>query len=659
MAGMRIGGIDPSIVRELSGVYKPFVKAFKELISNAFDADADAVRVTFTDDFSSVTVRDNGQGMTPFEFRGDFARIGGGSRRWAGDKTRKGRLRIGSKGIGFLALARYCDRLVVESGADRTHEAAIKLPATPATIHVQELLGVPIPIEIMRRRLSVELRRAGKKTARLHEGSDYQWGRKPGQLVIKADVGPVTGTVRFDCNGLSFRACLDFERLLQLADDADLEKLDDFATIDVDERKDGQRGTDITAERLKAFVRRELRADRRKGFVRNIGSGSGLEQFHWQLSRCTPVPYAAPAEHPNRDVANLFTSPRQATLDHLEISHGNSSLLLRRPVYPLEPGSPTVPSDMLVEVKIDEGGLKARGFLAGYESVIFPAEYRGISVRVRGVSIGDAGFFGADSLLTGAYKAALSQVTGEIVVLAGLDAVDTLNPGRESFYEESEHYKSLRKRLVGEGERVGGLLWKVITAVLRRSQVRSALADLMGRATLRSKALDDVSSAISYLITRGDRASELLRGLAKSKHSHVNGLAGAKPLDLALPPRIGGLAVVEAASLPSPTEIDYCSQQIKVDTSRPEWQWSLVLFDRKFEVIHKKGDPDQSIAEVDFKGGKILVNWGHPVKLQMDERGFLRTALAWVLAREAARNEPSEMMDLALRLLAFTGHKDG
>ena len=73
MVGMRLGGIDPSILRELSGVYKPFVKAFKELVSNAFDADAESVRVAFADDFSSVTVTDDGQGMTPFEFRNDFA----------------------------------------------------------------------------------------------------------------------------------------------------------------------------------------------------------------------------------------------------------------------------------------------------------------------------------------------------------------------------------------------------------------------------------------------------------------------------------------------------------------------------------------------------------------------------------------------------------
>src|SRR5215831_15186987 len=154
MAGMRLGGIDPSILRELSGVYKPFVKAFKELVSNAFDADADGVRVVFADDFASVTVSDDGQGMNPFEFRNDFARIGGGSRRWAGDRTRKGRLRIGSKGIGFLALARYCDRLKVESGADRVLQTQAELPETPAAFDVLPFLGVPLSPDLLQKRLS-------------------------------------------------------------------------------------------------------------------------------------------------------------------------------------------------------------------------------------------------------------------------------------------------------------------------------------------------------------------------------------------------------------------------------------------------------------------------------------------------------------------------
>jgi hypothetical protein len=275
------------------------------------------------------------------------------------------------------------------------------------------------------------------------------------------------------------------------------------------------------------------------------------------------------------------------------------------------------------------------------------------------VSIGDPGFLGAESLLTGAAKAALSQITGEVVVLSGLDAVDTLNPGRESFYEESEHYKILRRHLVGEGERVGANLGRVIEAVIRRSQVRSSLADVLGRASLRRRALEDVSAAVSHFIVRGDKTSDLLRKMLKSKQSHANGLALARPMELGYPPRIGGLMVVAASDLPEPFEIDYCSERIKLDTSRQDWKWSLLLFDRQFEVVHKKGNPDQPIAEVDLEHGQILVNWGHPVKLQMDERGFLRTALAWVLAKEAASKDPAEMMDLALRLLAFNTETDG
>src|SRR5262249_22346910 len=159
MVGMRLGGIDPSIIRELSGVYKPFVKAFKELISNAFDADAEEVLVDFADDFSRVTVTDDGRGMTPFEFRGEFTRIGGGSRRWAQGNTPKGRARIGSKGIGFLALARYCSKLEVEAGADRSFETSIELSATPATVDIGDALGLPLNDDLLTR-LQCEVREA-------------------------------------------------------------------------------------------------------------------------------------------------------------------------------------------------------------------------------------------------------------------------------------------------------------------------------------------------------------------------------------------------------------------------------------------------------------------------------------------------------------------
>src|SRR5258708_22731616 len=74
---MRLSGVDPGIIRELSGIYKPFVKAFKELLSNSFDADAKTITIVVKDDLTAIEVLDDGNGMTPYDFRDNFARLGG------------------------------------------------------------------------------------------------------------------------------------------------------------------------------------------------------------------------------------------------------------------------------------------------------------------------------------------------------------------------------------------------------------------------------------------------------------------------------------------------------------------------------------------------------------------------------------------------------
>ena len=335
-------------------------------------------------------------------------------------------------------------------------------------------------------------------------------------------------------------------------------------------------------------------------------------------------------------------------------------MTLTRPLYPFEVDSQPLHDDMLIEVGINEGGLRATGFIAGYESVIYPAEYRGITIRVRGVAIGEPTFLGAEYLLTGANKAALSQITGEINILRGLDAVDALNPGRESFYEECDQYKILRRHIVGEGETINGCLGKAIAAVLRRSQVRSSLKDVIGRAVLRRRVLDDISSAIGELIAAEDRCAEDIHRLLSRHESVTNGLTKAPEFHIAAPPRIGGLKVVETEGLSGPVDIDYGAGEIKLDTHRPEWDWTLVLFNRRFEIRNRRGGPHQPLGELDLEKSQLLVNWEHPIRNQMDERGFLRTAVCWVLAREAAVADADRMMELALRLLSFrSGVADG
>jgi hypothetical protein len=460
--------------------------------------------------------------------------------------------------------------------------------------------------------------------------------------------------MRVDCRKLAFRATLDFDRLLKLADNADLEKLSDFTLIEVFSLpRESSCGTRISVEQLKPFVKRELRAERRKGFVRNVASRSGLEQLVWHLSRCTPIDYQKGLEGCEA-IASLLKDASPPTLDALRLKHGKSTETLRRPLYPFQSEAAVTHRDMVTPVEINDGGLAAKGFIAGYESVVFPAEYRGVSIRVRGVAIGDPTFLGAEFLLTGAHKAALSQITGEINVLRGLDAVDSLNPGRESFYEESVDFQILKRAFRGEGERVGGFLGKTIDAVLRRSQARSALHNALGRAGYIRRAIDDVSAGVTHLISSGDKPAEAIRQMLKSKKSHTNGLASMKAAPFGIPTKIGSLRVKHAQRMSEPARIDYQAGEVTIDTARPEWDNGIVLFKRRFDVVHILGVSSQQIAEIDFKDNRILVNWGHPAKSQMDERGFLRTALAWVLARTAAQGDADRMMEIAITLLSFT-----
>src|SRR5207244_3454551 len=152
---MRLSGVDPSIIRELSGIYKPFVKAFKELVSNAYDADASTVTITVARDFSSIGIHDNGIGLTPIEFHRDFARLGG-STAWLNEgRSPGGRPRIGYKGIGFLAVARYCNRMEIESSTRRAHEDRIVVRGPRRSVDVAEALEPLVPAQISRPRLRV------------------------------------------------------------------------------------------------------------------------------------------------------------------------------------------------------------------------------------------------------------------------------------------------------------------------------------------------------------------------------------------------------------------------------------------------------------------------------------------------------------------------
>jgi hypothetical protein len=125
----------PSIdlIRILSeGTYTSFPQALKEFISNSYDAYATDVALRFDDDFSSLSIRDNGEGMSSDDFENVFASIARTGRKAppSPETKRLTREKIGRFGIGSLAVVGTADRFTIKSvkkGSGKGFEASIDL----------------------------------------------------------------------------------------------------------------------------------------------------------------------------------------------------------------------------------------------------------------------------------------------------------------------------------------------------------------------------------------------------------------------------------------------------------------------------------------------------------------------------------------------------
>ena len=121
------------IIRILSeGTYTSFPQALKEFISNASDAYASEVRFQFDEEFNSLTIRDDGEGMSKEDFVNVFASVGRSGRSVPPSKNAiaKKRMKIGRFGIGALAVVGTAQRFTVRSvkrGSRSGFEASVDL----------------------------------------------------------------------------------------------------------------------------------------------------------------------------------------------------------------------------------------------------------------------------------------------------------------------------------------------------------------------------------------------------------------------------------------------------------------------------------------------------------------------------------------------------
>jgi len=407
-----------SIIADISsGIYRTPANALKELISNAFDADATEVAIS-TDypRFDVMTCTDNGNGMSRKEFVTTMGRIGGSEKRADGDRTGLGRRIIGKIGIGILAVAQIANSFSVISskkGDSTKFEARIDL----------------LPFQ--------------DQDAYRYALADQKV--KIGRYVIYRDLPE--------------------------------ESARHYTTIVLKDVKDGFKRSLMDSEspdtRVSGFRIRPGDPKNILEFVqwlqgRRVRDISEYNRLLWELAVMAPVPYlgdgpvkgARPIpEIRRRLLANKF----RVRVDGLE---------LRKPLlFPTDPEITKprhdfqVYDDIEFEGQVDEAPLRFSGYIYHQRKRIYPPELGGILVRIRDVAIDSY-----DRSLLNYPKSEgpmASGISGEIYVEEGLEGA--LNIDRNSFRESDPHYLKLQEVLF---DRLGAP-HGITMDVRRRSQARS------------------------------------------------------------------------------------------------------------------------------------------------------------------------------------------
>jgi len=139
--------VDTRLTRLLGETYRSSEVALKELVDNAWDADAQNVWITLPTPLTndSVVVRDDGMGMTALEMRSEYLNIASDKRTRTGDRTPKFNRKVkGRKGIGKFAGLTIAGRMDVSTVA-RGRKCNLLIDKRKLTENPNDLEAVPLP----------------------------------------------------------------------------------------------------------------------------------------------------------------------------------------------------------------------------------------------------------------------------------------------------------------------------------------------------------------------------------------------------------------------------------------------------------------------------------------------------------------------------------
>jgi hypothetical protein len=395
-----------SVLADISlGIYRTPANALKELVSNAFDADAKRVIInTGYPYFRTITCRDDGKGMSSQDFQEIMSKIGGSVKRKGGRQfTDSGRPIIGKIGIGILAIAQVCRRFTIMSsqkGSAMKFEAQVDFSGLASEEAKEISLG------------SEKAKDIGSYTIfdDLPEDTDTHYTR-----IVLEDIEP------------GFR-----DRLVETSGPES--KIQGFRF-----KKGDPKALPDFIEWLTTTSARDI---------------PDYYRLLWELSITCPVPYLANGPLKRHHVISeikksLSSYDFTVKIDGLELK----KLLL----FPTSPKIIKKVDDYFVyPIEFNDivkgSRLAFEGYIYHQRISIQPSELRGLLIRVRNVAIGMY-----DKSLMNYPKPQgprMSGISGEIYVKEGLE--NALNVDRNSFRETDPHYLKLQEviytRLGGDKE---------------------------------------------------------------------------------------------------------------------------------------------------------------------------------------------------------------
>ena len=111
-----------------SGLYESPAACLKELVNNAYDADAKKVELFVKPDANRIIVTDDGHGMDSKDFEKNFSKISESFKREDSELTKSSRPKIGKIGIGFIAANEICDVMqIISTKAGSTEKINIEI----------------------------------------------------------------------------------------------------------------------------------------------------------------------------------------------------------------------------------------------------------------------------------------------------------------------------------------------------------------------------------------------------------------------------------------------------------------------------------------------------------------------------------------------------